>query len=81
MTSLRVLIGAVRAFPDAQRDVIEVTEGAAGSPTTTVLQGPAPRSEDWEASKAAIKGLYMDQNLNLNEVVDIMKESHNFRAT
>ena len=36
---------------------------------------------DWEAKKDIIHDLYMNQNLILNEVIDIMLATHNFKAT
>ncbi len=36
---------------------------------------------DWEANRVTIKTLYIDHNLNLQDVAEIMKSQHNFRAT
>ncbi|GAB1312514.1 hypothetical protein MFIFM68171_02724 [Madurella fahalii] len=36
---------------------------------------------DWEARKHIIQDLYMDRNLILNEVIDIMLREHQFKAT
>jgi len=36
---------------------------------------------DWEAKKDIIQELYMDKNLILNDVVNIMLSTHNFKAT
>ncbi|KAK3331391.1 hypothetical protein B0H66DRAFT_469031 [Apodospora peruviana] len=36
---------------------------------------------DWESKKAIIQELYMNKNLILNDVVDIMLSTHNFKAT
>lgn len=36
---------------------------------------------DWEARKHIIQGLYMDRNLILNEVIDIMLRKYQFKAT
>ena len=38
-------------------------------------------SADWEAKKAIIKELYIDQNLILNDVINIMQSAHHFKAT
>ncbi len=35
----------------------------------------------WESKKAVIKDLYMDQNLNLQDVMKIMEVRYNFNAT
>lgn len=36
---------------------------------------------DWEAKKDIIQELYMNKNLILNDVVNIMLQTHNFKAT
>ncbi|AEO64862.1 uncharacterized protein THITE_2020004, partial [Thermothielavioides terrestris NRRL 8126] len=36
---------------------------------------------DWESKKPIIRKLYMDQNLILNEVIEIMLKKHKFKAT
>ncbi|KAK4140123.1 uncharacterized protein C8A04DRAFT_40138 [Dichotomopilus funicola] len=36
---------------------------------------------DWEAKKQIIRELYMDQNMILNEVMEIMVTKHKFKAT
>lgn len=36
---------------------------------------------DWEARKHIIKDLYMDKNLILNHVIEIMIARHSFKAT
>lgn len=46
---------------------------------TMVLRG-LPASTEWETYKATIHELYMDRNLNLNEVVERMRV-HDFHAT
>jgi len=38
-------------------------------------------SSDWEVRKQTIRELYMDQNMILNEVIDIMLTKHKFKAT
>jgi hypothetical protein len=54
---------------------------AAGTETVSerpvVPSGPA----DWEARKQTIWELYMDQNMILNEVIEIMLTKHKFKAT
>lgn len=40
----------------------------------------APASMEWEANQHVINDLYMDKNLNLNEVVERMK-AYDFHAT
>jgi hypothetical protein len=40
-----------------------------------------PCSEEWEFYKPTIKSLYMDKNLNLREVIEIMKTKYSFNAT
>ncbi|KAK3903687.1 Clr5 domain-containing protein [Staphylotrichum tortipilum] len=54
----------------------------------TVTPDPLPTrpmvptsSSDWEARKQTIRELYMDQNMILNEVIDIMLTKHKFKAT
>ncbi|KAI0122980.1 Clr5 domain-containing protein [Xylariales sp. AK1849] len=39
------------------------------------------RPEDWEAHRETIKGLYWDQSLGLQEVMEIMQQNHQFFAT
>lgn len=46
---------------------------------TMALRG-LPASTEWETYKATIHELYMDRNLNLNEVVERMRV-HDFHAT
>lgn len=52
-----------------------------------IVEPPAERpvvptsSADWEVRKHIIQDLYMDRNLILNEVIDIMLKKHNFKAT
>lgn len=36
---------------------------------------------DWESKKHIIRELYMDQNMILNEVIEIMVRRHRFKAT
>lgn len=36
---------------------------------------------DWESKKRIIRELYMDQNMILNEVMEIMVTKHKFKAT
>jgi hypothetical protein len=36
---------------------------------------------DWDAKKEIIRELYMNQNMILNEVIDIMITKHKFKAT
>lgn len=49
-------------------------------PPDAVSTSNSTGTTDWEAHKHIINHLYMDQNLNLNEVVERMKE-HGFHAT
>lgn len=49
------------------------------SPDAAALRS-APASMEWEANKQVISDLYMDKNLNLNEVVERMK-AYDFHAT
>jgi CBS domain-containing protein len=42
-------------------------------------QGPS--ANDWERVKSVIKGLYLDQGHSLKDVMRIMAENHNHRAT
>lgn len=41
----------------------------------------SPSSEDWESKKGVIEKLYLKENLNLREVMEIMANAHDFRAT
>ena len=41
----------------------------------------SPSSEDWELKKSIIENLYLKENLNLREVMEIMANVHDFRAT
>ncbi len=36
---------------------------------------------DWESRKRTIEELYMDQNMILNEVIQIMQTKYKFKAT
>ena len=36
---------------------------------------------DWESRKHIIRDLYMDQNMILNEVIEIMIAKYKFKAT
>lgn len=65
------------------------TASVSTSTSTSTSSDVAPRAEaiagspappDWEVYKDTIKDLYMDQNLNLNQVVERMK-AYNFHAT
>ncbi|KAH6855433.1 hypothetical protein B0I37DRAFT_423789 [Chaetomium sp. MPI-CAGE-AT-0009] len=38
-------------------------------------------ASDWESKKQIIRELYMDQNMILNEVIDILISKHKFKAT
>ena len=44
---------------------------------------PAPyaRAGDWDSMKGVLYGLYMDRNLTLEDVANLMEQRHNFRAT
>ena len=56
-------------------------------PTTTNPEGSSERplvptnAADWEAKKDIIQELYMNKNLILNDVVNIMLSTHSFKAT
>lgn len=59
-----------------------------GKPAVPATPDPVPSrpmvptsSSDWESRKQTIRELYMDQNMILNEVIDIMLTKHKFKAT
>lgn len=74
-------------WPAAQS---QMTPAAVASPSGTATPPSAapdaatlrsaPASTEWEANKHVINNLYMDKNLNLNEVVERMK-AYGFQAT
>ncbi|KAK1977491.1 hypothetical protein LZ30DRAFT_601143 [Colletotrichum cereale] len=37
--------------------------------------------EDWDAKKDVIRCLYLDENLPLKEIIDVMSKEHSFAAT
>ena len=53
--------------------------GAQGEPRNCSETG-YPRPKDWEAKKMEIHALYMDCRLDLESVMKIMADRHNFRA-
>lgn len=59
--------------------------GAPLSPPQRELTPERPlvptNAADWEAKKDIIQELYMNKNLILNDVVNIMLRTHNFKAT
>lgn len=48
---------------------------------TSVDSGGYASAADWNSHKEIIHELYMARNLNLTEVVSMMKIQHNFKAT
>lgn len=55
---------------------------AAATLTTRVGKpGRTPSRYDWSKHMPTIKRLYIDEDKTLNQVLDIMKEEHNFVAT
>ncbi|KAK4227404.1 hypothetical protein QBC38DRAFT_364390 [Podospora fimiseda] len=59
------------------------TDGAGGAESAAQAEKPlVPTSAaDWEAKKDIIQQLYMEKNLILNDVMDIMTKDHKFKAT
>ncbi|KAK4041499.1 hypothetical protein C8A01DRAFT_45350 [Parachaetomium inaequale] len=62
--------------------------GLGGDQDAIVVAEPLPERPmvptsaiDWESRKQIIRGLYMDQNMILNEVIDIMITKYKFKAT
>lgn len=53
----------------------------AAPPKTTAVQRRGKRDSAWEAHKATIKVLYIDEGRSLKEVVEIMKNKHGFEAS
>ena len=55
-------------------------DGDDGSPNSLRPLVPSSPAE-WEARKNAIEELYLNKNLVLNDVIDIMLSAHSFKAT
>lgn len=53
----------------------------AAPPQTSAVQRRGKRDSVWEAHKATIKVLYIDEGRSLKEVVEIMKNKHGFEAS
>lgn len=51
---------------------VETATATSALPEATALRG-TPASTEWEAHKDIINDLYMEKNLNLNEVVERMR--------
>ncbi|KAK4102303.1 hypothetical protein N658DRAFT_423852, partial [Parathielavia hyrcaniae] len=68
-----------RTTPSVNHDEFQGT----ASGTQPVPERPlVPSSQaDWEARKQMIRELYMNQNMILNEVIEIMLTKHKFKAT
>ncbi|OHW94350.1 n1-acetylpolyamine oxidase [Colletotrichum incanum] len=52
--------------------------------THTIGRPPVPRPEsqrDWDTKKETIRRLYLDENLPLRDIIDIMSKVHSFSAT
>ncbi|KAK4443357.1 Clr5 domain-containing protein [Podospora aff. communis PSN243] len=47
---------------------------------TTLMATPS-KPADWEVLKPVIKNLYLGDNLRLQDVISVMRETHQFRAT
>lgn len=41
----------------------------------------AATEQDWNAQKGLIKRLYLEENKTLNEVMEILRRDHHFKAT
>ena len=61
--------------PEFDQNVVSVVERPPERPTVPTS------ASDWEAKKQIIRELYMDQNMILNEVIDIMTAKYKFKAT
>jgi hypothetical protein len=60
----------------------EDTQDSAAGPDPVPERPVVPSCPaDWEARKQTIRELYMDQNMILNEVIEIMLTKHKFKAT
>lgn len=60
--------------------------GSMDAPVTALSQTPAVQRRGklddlWEAHKATIKFLYIDEGRSLKEVMEIMKVKHGFEAS
>ena len=72
----------VTGMPDTSH-----THPHVGQNVASVVERPPERpivptnASDWEAKKQIIRELYMDQNMILNEVIDIMISKYKFKAT
>lgn len=54
---------------------------AASSQTPAAIQRRGKRDSLWEAHKATIKVLYIDEGRSLKEVVEIMRDKYGFEAS
>ncbi|KAK3290270.1 Clr5 domain-containing protein, partial [Chaetomium fimeti] len=61
--------------PDHSQDAVSAVERPSERPMV-----PTSRT-DWESKKKTIQELYMDQNMVLNDVIDIMITKYRFKAT
>ena len=58
-----------------------------GQNVVSIIERPPERpmvptsASDWETKKQIIRELYMEQNMILNEVIDIMISKYKFKAT
>jgi hypothetical protein len=64
-----------------------LTHPEVGQNVVSVIERPLERpmvptsASDWETKKQIIRELYMEQNMILNEVIDIMITKYKFKAT
>lgn len=64
-----------QCYPEGYQDAVSVVERLPERPIVPTS------ASDWEAKKQIIRELYMDQNMILNEVIDIMILKYKFKAT
>jgi len=66
--------------PETSQTSAETVNGAATE--LTPIRPLIPTcAGDWESRKQIIRELYMDQNMILNEVIEIMVNKYKFKAT
>jgi hypothetical protein len=83
--SAKPILQMTRMIPDA---LVTLPTGLEGDQDAAVVAEPLPERPmvptsaiDWESRKQIIRGLYMDQNMILNEVIEIMITKYKFKAT
>lgn len=80
------IVGNVQAHNDIPMEDYEAQEQPAPSavrapPETAPSRRTKSQHHDWDAHKALIKRLYIDQNKSLPETMEAMERLHSFKAS